>query len=476
MNGEKRRIFRDAWRLSVPYYWHSDEKGWAWGLLAAVTALNLSTVYISVRFNYWRNDFYNAIQQLDEHAFFYQLMIFSILATVFIAIAVYQTYLQQMLQIRWRRWLTRRYLAAWLDERAYYRMQLAGPGTDNPDQRIQDDLDRFTVQTLGLAQGVLNAVVTLFSFLVILWTLSGSLTIPLGSAGSVAIPGYMFWVALIYAIAGTWLTYKIGRPLIGLNFQQQRFEADFRFSLVRLRENTESIALYGGEAREYGNFIDRFGRLYRQFLVHHEPRQDAQLVHQRLWPDRHHLSLRRGLAAAFLEADPARRADADGRGVRPGAGLAVLHRQFLYRHRAVAGGDRAARHVRGAHPRDRGSGARAATDRDRARRNRPRGRSLGPRPAGRHATAARHLARRRAGRGVVDRGPDRRRQEHAAARAGRHLALWPGPHPHRRRDDAVPAAAALSAARAACARRCSIRGRPMASTMRGSARCSTSWE
>ncbi len=264
MNGQKRRVFRDAWRLSVPY-WRSDEKGWAWGLLVAVTALNLGTVYISVRFNYWRNDFYNAIQQLDEHAFFYQLMIFSILATVFIAVAVYQTYLQQMLQIRWRRWLTRRYLEAWLDERSYYRMQLSGPGTDNPDQRIQDDLDRFTGQTLGLAQGVLNAIVTLLSFLVILWTLSGSLTIPLGSAGSVVIPGYMFWVALVYAIAGTWLTYKIGRPLIGLNFQQQRFEADFRFSLVRLRENTESIALYGGEAREYGNFIDRFGRLYGNF-------------------------------------------------------------------------------------------------------------------------------------------------------------------------------------------------------------------
>ncbi|HUK60806.1 MAG TPA: ABC transporter ATP-binding protein/permease [Stellaceae bacterium] len=257
---------RDTWRLAIPYYLHSDEKGWAWGLLAAVTALNLSTVYLSVRFNYWRNDFYNAIQELNEHAFFYQLGIFSLLAAIFIAVAVYQTYLQQMLQIRWRRWLTRRYLAAWLDERAYYRMQLAGPATDNPDQRIQDDLDRFTGQTLGLAQGVLNAIVTLFSFLVILWTLSGALTVPLGAGRSVEIPGYMFWVALVYAIAGTWITYKIGRPLIGLNFQQQRFEADFRFSLVRLRENTESIALYGGEEREYGNFADRFGSVVGNFM------------------------------------------------------------------------------------------------------------------------------------------------------------------------------------------------------------------
>ena len=264
MNGQKRRLFHDAWRLSMPY-WRSDEKGWAWGLLAAVTALNLSTVYLSVRFNYWRNDFYNAIQQLDEHAFFYQLMIFTILATIFIGVAVYQTYLQQMLQIRWRRWLTKRYLEAWLDARSYYRMQLAGPAADNPDQRIQDDLDRFTGQTLGLAQGVLNSVVTLFSFLIILWSLSGSLAVPLGPAGSVVVPGYMFWVALVYSIGGTWLTYKIGRPLVGLNFMQQRFEADFRFSLVRLRENTESVALYGGEAREYGNFTDRFGRVVGNF-------------------------------------------------------------------------------------------------------------------------------------------------------------------------------------------------------------------
>jgi vitamin B12/bleomycin/antimicrobial peptide transport system ATP-binding/permease protein len=266
MNGEKRRLFRDAWRLSVPY-WRSEDKLWAWALLAAVTGLNLGTVYINVRFNYWRNAFYNTLQQLNERAFFHQLWIFTLLATSFIVVAVYQTYLQQMLQIRWRRWLTRHYLTAWLDERSYYRMQLAGPGTDNPDQRIQDDLDRFTGQTLGLAQAVLNAIVTLFSFLIILWALSGSLAVPLGEGRSVVIPGYMFWIALVYSILGTWLTYKIGRPLVGLNFQQQRFEADFRFSLVRLRENTESIALYGGEEREYGNFTDRFGRVVGNFIA-----------------------------------------------------------------------------------------------------------------------------------------------------------------------------------------------------------------
>jgi putative ATP-binding cassette transporter len=264
MNG-RGRVVREAWRLAAPYWSRSDERGWAWGLLAAVVALNLFAVYLNVRFNIWRNAFYNSLQNLDEHAFFYQLGVFTVLATIFICVGVYSTYLQQMLQIRWRRWLTRRYLHAWLDERAYYRLQLQGSGTDNPDQRIQDDLDRFTNQTLNLFIGVLSSVVTLFSFLAILWGLSGAMAIPLGSWGRVTIPGYMVWFALLYSILGTWLTYKIGRPLVRLNFQQQRFEADFRFSLVRLRENTESVALYAGEEREYGNFIDRFTRVVDNF-------------------------------------------------------------------------------------------------------------------------------------------------------------------------------------------------------------------
>jgi len=267
MTERKRSVLRDAWRLAKPY-WQSEDKWWAWGLLNAVIVLNLASVYINVRINTWRNDFYNALQDYDERQFFYQLLIFAVLAGLFIVFAVYQLYLQQMLQIRWRRWLTRRYLDGWLGERAYYRMQLKDGGTDNPDQRISDDLERFTRQCLALSvggTGFLNAGVTLVSFMAILWTLSGPLTIPLGAWGTIDIPGYMLWFALIYAVGGTWLTFRIGRPLVRLNFDQQRYEADFRFSMVRLRENTESIALYGGEPRELGTFLDRFGRVVGNF-------------------------------------------------------------------------------------------------------------------------------------------------------------------------------------------------------------------
>jgi putative ATP-binding cassette transporter len=262
-NPHRLDFLRDAWRLAKPYF-VSDDRKWAWGLLAAVIALNLFSVFLNVRFNFWRNDFFNTFQNMDEAGFFKQLGIFTILAVLFIVTGVYSTYLQQMLQIRWRRWLTRQYLHDWLEGKAYYRLQLTGGATDNPDQRIQEDLNRFTDTSLTLTLGLLNAVVTLFSFVGILWALSGPLTIPVGSM-SITIPAYMVWFALLYAIAGTFITIKIGRPLVALNFAQQRYEADFRFSLVRLRENAESIALYGGEPREHTIFFARFTHVVDNF-------------------------------------------------------------------------------------------------------------------------------------------------------------------------------------------------------------------
>lgn len=253
----------DAWRLAKPY-WASEEKWSARGLLLAVVALNLGNVYISVRINEWNNAFYNALQRFDSAEFFRQLGIFCILAALYIVMAVYALYLSQMLQIRWRRWLTRRYLGAWLTERAYYHLELKG-ATDNPDQRISEDLNQFTSYVLTLSLGLLTSVVSLASFLVILWGLSGSADIPLGSWGTLHVPAYLVWAALLYAGAGTWLTIKIGRPLVPLNFAQQRFEADFRFSLVRLRENAESVALYGGESMELGVFHDRFRSVFENF-------------------------------------------------------------------------------------------------------------------------------------------------------------------------------------------------------------------
>ncbi len=263
----KQRTWRNAWRLARPY-WSSEDKAWAWGLLAAVVVLNFLSVAIIVLLNQWRKAIFDALQHYDEAEFLWQLGVYAVLSLLSITFFVYQTYLGQMLQIRWRRWLTRQYLNAWLDERAYYRLQVSDTGTDNPDQRIADDLDRFTKHTIALTigtTGFLNAGITVVSFLAILWSISGPLTIPLGAWGDFTLPAYMVWVALIYALGGTWLTFKIGRPLVRLNFDQQRFEADFRFSLVRLRENTESIALYGGESRELGNFTERFTNVVGNF-------------------------------------------------------------------------------------------------------------------------------------------------------------------------------------------------------------------
>ena len=260
----KRGFLRDAWSLAWPY-WASEEKWSAWGLLGAVVALNLSAVWLTVRLNLWNKDFYNALQEYDWPGFWHQFAIFGAIAVTWIVVAVYQLYLRQILQIRWRRWLTDRYLAGWLDGQAYYRMQLDQTATDNPDQRISDDLDRFSSITIALSLGLMNSVVTLVSFLFILWTLSGTLTIPLWGSTQLAIPGYMVLAAVLYAALGTWLTQKIGSPLVRLLFNQQRYEADFRFSMVRLRENAESVAFYGGECRELDVFQGRFSWIVKNW-------------------------------------------------------------------------------------------------------------------------------------------------------------------------------------------------------------------
>ena len=257
MPQSRTRFIAAFWRLAGPYWWSEDK--WAGrGLLAVVIALNLSLVAINVRFNAWNNDFYNTLQTLDEAEFYRQLGIFSGLAAALIVIAVYQLYLNQMLQIRWRRWLTERYLETWLGEDRFYRLQIGAAGTDNPDQRISEDVQQFVEKTLGIGLGLMNAVVTLVSFITILWSLSGVLNIPLPGGGEIGIPGYMCWVALIYATLGTWLTGKIGAPLVGLNFNQQRLEADFRFRMVRLRENSEAIALWHGADTERLSLRDSF--------------------------------------------------------------------------------------------------------------------------------------------------------------------------------------------------------------------------
>ncbi len=250
-------------RLAIPY-WKSEDKWRAFALLAVIIAFNLGMVYFLVEINLWYKGFYNVLQTYNKAAFLPAILRFCLLAGAYIFLAVYMLYLSQMLQIRWRNWLTDKYLKEWLNRKAYYRINFDGAATDNPDQRISEDINSYISQTISLGTGLLNSVATLLSFLGILWVLSGSLPIPLG-AHSFKLPGYMVWLALIYAIFGTWVTILVGNPLVRLNFDQQRYEADFRFSMVRVRENSESIALYGGEGQEQSHLMDRFKSLLENF-------------------------------------------------------------------------------------------------------------------------------------------------------------------------------------------------------------------
>jgi putative ATP-binding cassette transporter len=248
-----------VWRIASPYF-RSEDRGPGLVLLAAVIAIELSIVGITVLLNEWNNRFYNALQDRNWDAFVYQLGYFCVLAAAFILLAVYQLYLNQWLQIRWRRWLTATYLDHWLEGANHYRMQLLGDAADNPDQRISEDIRQFIELTLNIGLQLLNSCVTLFSFMIILWSLSAAAPLHLFGV-TVSIPGYLLWAALIYAVIGTALTHLIGRALIALNFQQQRYEADFRFNLVRVRENSEQIALLEGERAERDRLLVRFGNV-----------------------------------------------------------------------------------------------------------------------------------------------------------------------------------------------------------------------
>ncbi len=238
-------------------YWVSGDWRMGWLLLGSVLAMNLAIIWINVRLNFWNRDFYDALQEHNYASFKHLLLLFTVLAFAFIVLAVYSQYLQQMLQIRWRRWVTEVFLHDWLDGGTHYRIALRRGQEDNPDQRIADDINSFVSGTLNLFFGVISSVVTLFSFLFVLWELSGAFTL-----WGVRIPGYMVWAALLYAGVGSWLAHKVGKPLIRLSFDQQRYEADFRFGLARTREHNEGIALYRGEARELDGHRARFANVW----------------------------------------------------------------------------------------------------------------------------------------------------------------------------------------------------------------------
>jgi putative ATP-binding cassette transporter len=247
-----------AWSLIKPY-WVSSEWKIAWVLLVAIIAINLCVVWINVQLNGWNAKFYNALQSKDVHDFPHLLMQFTVLAFAFIILAVYGRYLRQMLGFRWRQWLTDRFLDEWLGDRAFYRIE-RDRLADNPDQRITDDLQSFATTTLALSLDLLSTVVTLVSFITILWSLAGALTLSLGST-PITIPGYMVWAAALYAVLGSLVIQKFGHPLVSINYQNQRVEADFRFGLIRVRENAEQIAFYDGESTENSNARSLFQRI-----------------------------------------------------------------------------------------------------------------------------------------------------------------------------------------------------------------------
>jgi putative ATP-binding cassette transporter len=255
-----RYLFR-LWGLIRPY-WFSEDRWPGRGLLALVIVLNLASVYVTVLLAEWNRDFFDALQIRDYPKFLLLLTRFGILAAVYIVVAAYGLYFNQMLQIRWRRWLTEEYYRDWLSDRSYYVLQLEKSDAENPDQRIQDDIGIVTTQTLNLGIGLLTSVVTLFSFLVMLWNLSGTLTFHLWGL-EVSIPGYMVWVAVLYAGFGSVATHLVGRSLIPINFDLQRYNADFRFRMIRIRENAESVALYGGESDEREQLHASFGHIWR---------------------------------------------------------------------------------------------------------------------------------------------------------------------------------------------------------------------
>jgi putative ATP-binding cassette transporter len=253
------RLGHDVWAL-VKDYWVSEERWSAWARLVAIISLDLSFVYINVRLNQAHGTVFNALQQNDAAGFFRAFGTILLLVLSIIVVVVLRAFLVQTLQLRWRRWLTDQYLTHWLADRIFYRLRFSGR-VDNPDQRIAEDIRLFIEYTLLMGLGLLSTLVMLASFTVILWGLSGSLTLPVGGL-AFTIPGYMFWVAVLYSGVGSVFAHLVGRPLIRLNNLQRSVEADFRFNLVRLREEAEGIALYGGEVQERGITLGRFQVLY----------------------------------------------------------------------------------------------------------------------------------------------------------------------------------------------------------------------
>jgi putative ATP-binding cassette transporter len=252
-------FLRALWALSRPY-WSSPAARFSWLQLIGLIALNLGMIWLNVRFNEWNRLFFNTLQDKNVAAFWRELANFGLIAGGLIVAAVARQYVNQWLQIRWREAMTADLRDRWLKARTFYAMQVLGLAADNPDQRISDDVRNFVQYTLKLSLEFLVNLITVIAFIGILWNLSGEFALTFGAA-EIPIPGSLVWLAIVYALAGSILTYFIGRPLAGLNFEQERRNADFRFLLMRLRENAQAVALSGGEDHERAALDSRFARI-----------------------------------------------------------------------------------------------------------------------------------------------------------------------------------------------------------------------
>jgi len=426
-----RLFLRKVAALALPYF-RSEEKWKARGLLAAIVLLNLGAVYMLVLINEWNRVFYDALQNKDAAVFWRELGRFTYLAFGFILIAVYRFYLTQLLQMRWRAWMTGHYLDRWLAHKAFYHLELArfsqaeGATPDNPDQRISEDVNQFTSYTVSLSMGLLNAVVTLLSFVGILWGLSGSFSFSFNGTEH-SIPGFMVWMAVVYALAGSVIAHFLGRPLIGLNFRQQRVEADFRHHMVRVREYSESIALDRGEAVERGQSGVRFSAVLANYLALIKRQKtltwftvgfgQAAVVFPfvvaapRFFSGAIQLGELMQIASAFGRVQDALSWFVDNYDAL--AALACHHRPPDQFRRQLCPGEADGRRARrtGPHRRGRHAGHRRAADR----------------AARRHATHRRQWPDAARGRARAGQGSVGQRQVHVVPHPGGHLALGAGP-------------------------------------------------
>ena len=272
-----REFISGLWHLMTPY-WKSCEKRSAYLYLASIAVLTVAAVYMTLLLNEWYNSFYSALQNYDTDALWHGLFVFTGLAFAHIVFAVYASYLQQVFSLRWRRWMTDVYLAKWTEGDLYYRMEMFSRASDNPDQRISEDINTFTAQTPAFMMGILRSVVTIICFIFVLWTLSEPLTFSVFGV-SITIYGYLVWTAIVYSILGTWVTHYVGHRLVGLNFHQQKLEADFRFGMVRLREAAESVAFYDGADSERSLLYKRFSlAVSNTFLILKKQKQLSWLT------------------------------------------------------------------------------------------------------------------------------------------------------------------------------------------------------